>query len=971
MPLWKPPLYPVVSAVSPLTTTGDNNGLSPAITYASPLLPFYTNGTVIPSTISVSTLNAYKANVQDTLTVGGVGQTLTGAGGELLINGQPLATLSTVSTLITQGTSNWANYPAVSTLQMNGNKMLDVSSISGVAGQTLPILASNVYFGTNGQLTGVSSINGVAPGVGNVADWATFSAVQDVNMNSKNLNSANQVNLNTGGNVVMLTAGTGNTLLINGSGIPYPPPPPTPVPSTITGQNTYMTATGGLFASANSIITAGGGTGGFITATANPGDLGVSGGNVSLIANGGAGVGGLFGAINLTANAGTELASGIATGGAISILANSPPVGLTSKISITAGGLNLYSGVFTPFASVFGYTYINASLGISLVAGGFTSAFQSPGTVYLYGAQGIVLDNGVYANDIQPIWDGNPLNPPTSLKIHGRTAGAVNAPVILENVDNIQMQGAGSISAVKSITGTSGTDLVLDAATGTKLTLTGGSTPLGIPDASVSLQTDGSIIINNSVGSFPITDGTGLIISSEGNVIAFPPSATATVIGSITGLATINGSAYPPVATLPPDPSFSTITFNPGTIITIINAQAIKANATYGTSLITNDEQHNIGLQANGLIELNSYIDGGIQINPEGNTITFVPVPITLVNQGQIVGLSTINGSAYPPPAPSIPPNINFSTITIGTGGDISFSDATGFLRTSAIYGRAADNLSIDASTGNSLALSGGAPAGTAQSLVSLLPDGYVVINNDTATLPITDGTGLQISDEGYTLTFPLDPTGTYPLGIITNLAEINGSAYPPPIPVSVASLNTLSGGLTLTATEKTVVITPGTTDINLYVPSAPYTLSGTTAGAVIVNRATGSGNPLTQNVFTNVSRITFKIPPGWTATDSVSYDGFAFFDFFANLNSYWGVNYFTNTVATPVDILGSTTAVANALTYSNIPQIYIPLNLIIPPTNLSAGGTITLTIYCNPTSASQYITVAPSNTAKIGVVRD
>ena len=150
-----------------------------------------------------------------------------------------------------------------------------------------------------------------------------------------------------------------------------------------------------------------------------------------------------------------------------------------------------------------------------------------------------------------------------------------------------------------------------------------------------------------------------------------------------------------------------------------------------------------------------------------------------------------------------------------------------------------------------------------------------------------------------------------------------------------------------------------------------PYTLTGTTGGGVITNRAIGALNPFPQNIFTVVSTIQFNLPATLNASDSVYFDGFGLYDFFANLNSYWGVSYFTNTYATETDILGSTTTPANALNFSNIQQIYLPLNLIIPPTHITSGGTVTLKIYCNPTSANQYITITPINNARIGIARD
>jgi hypothetical protein len=167
------------------------------------------------------------------------------------------------------------------------------------------------------------------------------------------------------------------------------------------------------------------------------------------------------------------------------------------------------------------------------------------------------------------------------------------------------------------------------------------------------------------------------------------------------------------------------------------------------------------------------------------------------------------------------------------------------------------------------------------------------------------------------------------------------------------------------------VSITPDYSNNFTPLNTIPYTLSGTTAGAVITNFSTGNLNPLIQNNFNLVSQITFNLPTTLNSTDSVYFDGWSFNDFNANFNSFWGVSYITNTFATPTDILGSTTTTTNSLNLSNIQQIYLPLNLILPPTNLVGGGTVTLRIYCNPTSSNHFLTVAPTITARIGVVKN
>jgi hypothetical protein len=539
--------------------------------------------TITGNTALFSTISSVNVNTSTVTVVGNIdlnGNDLTTSGTypyELLLNGIPIATTANISSI-----TDWALYPAVSSINAGGNVLSNVPSIQ--------------LSGINGNITGVSSINGSvyppAPVATGVTSFNTLTG---------------PVTISAGTNISLSPIGNDIAISAAGAG----------VQDTITGVNTYMTSAGlGSGQIADAEITAGGGLGGKISLTANSGDGFISGGNISMTANGGNAVGGLYGAINLTANSGT--AAGVTTGGSINIVANSgaSASNLTSKISLSAGGLNLYSGVGSPFASLFGYTYINASLGISLVAGGFTSGLQSPGTTYLYGTNGIVLGSDTYAGNFYPFWDT--VNPPANIVIQGRTVPSIPTPL----------------------------------------------------------------------------------------------------------------KAY----------------------VALSNVSTISFDATAG---------------------------------------------------GAITGLQSINGNPYP--------GVN----------------------------------------------------------------------------------------------------------------------------------------------------------------AVPYTLTGTTGGGVIVNAPIGSGNPFTQNVFAVVSQITFNLPAVLTATDGVYYDGYLFTDWDANFNSFWGVSYTTNTYATPTDILGSTTVTTSALQFTNFNQIYLPLNLLIPPTHITAGGTVTLKVYCNPTSANHYLTVTPTNTARIGVVVD
>lgn len=467
MPLWHPPPLP---QVAPPIGASPNSGLSPGITYASPNIPFYTSGTaVIPPNLVVSTLTASVGITTASLgatsiTTGSISSisqavsgsinldgniltTSSGIGAELLLNGIPIATTSNISSI-----TDWSLYPAVSTINADGFHLINLSTLSGVVGQPLDILAPSVSFGASGALTGVSTINGVPPGTGNVASWASFPALSDVNINSSNLNSVNQVNLNTGGNAVMLTAGSGNILNVNGS-------PVGGTTNTISGADTFMTASGLGTGSFNvSAISASGGLGGQVSISASPGDVGANSGQVSITANGGSAPAGLFGQVSIIANQGvSDPGTGpITTGGYINIQANSGGLTsptLTSRIDLNAGGLNLYAGINSPITSVEGYAFINGAGGVSLVAGTWTSAFQEPGTVYLYGLTGVVVGSDLYATDIYPYWNG--LAPPANLSINGRTTLSGSAYVELNNVStiNFEVGQAGAITGLSTING--------------------------------------------------------------------------------------------------------------------------------------------------------------------------------------------------------------------------------------------------------------------------------------------------------------------------------------------------------------------------------------------------------------------------------------------------------------------------------------------------------------------------------------
>ena len=251
------------------------------------------------------------------------------------------------------------------------------------------------------------------------------------------------------------------------------------------------------------------------------------------------------------------------------------------------------------------------------------------------------------------------------------------------------------------------------------------------------------------------------------------------------------------------------------------------------------------------------------------------------------------------------------------------------------------------------------------------------------------------------------------------------------PVVSGVTSIAAMSGAITLSSSDGTITIVPGGGDINLICPTAAsassaaiaaglaaaaaqgtadtalanaatadgkavaaqgtadtalanaatadskavsalsYNLTGTTIAGVISGWPIGSGNPLPQNTWSVIATITFNIPPEYALGDCVYYDGWFLADFQANFNSYGGITYSTNTNPTETDLIGSSTTTANALNFSNIQQIYFPVNLIFPPTHLTAGGNITIRTYINPTSSNHYITATPQIMARVGLTKD
>jgi hypothetical protein len=456
----------------------------------------------------------------------------------------------------------------------------------------------------------------------------------------------------------------------------------------------------------------------------------------------------------------------------------------------------------------------------------------------------------------------------------------------------------------------------------------------------------------------------GVLISSIGAGVTADTENAGTITfdtlgpAALVNLSTINGFSYPPVI-----PSGTSITSNGNTVETQADSISLQTNGNAFMAL------YGAGAPEPDKVEIRSGSSApGIVLGPTNtilldNPVATLPSYISMTDDGtvalsgsavNITNLSTVNGSPYIPGSqgPTGPQGETGATGPQGIDGPTGPQGPTGPSGPSGAQGitGATGPRGLQGIAGVPGPSGPTGPAGTGATGASG-PSGPIGPTGPSGETGATGASG------------PIGPTGPSGETGATGPSGPDGPSGPTgPI-----------GGDGATGPRGLQGVPGATGPQGATGPSGSggagsYIINGTTMGATITTYPTGSGNALPSNTFTNVTRITFNIPPEWTATSSVYYDGWVFYDFDANYNSYWGVNYYTNTNTTPVDILGSTTNTASSLNFSNIQQIYLPLNLIIPPTSLTIGGTITLTIYANPTSTNHYLTVAPVINGRVGI---
>ena len=410
---------------------------------------------------------------------------------------------------------------------------------------------------------------------GNASQWANYPAVTSINANSNDINNAGTVNSGNviigGGTSGLLQ--TSRITTLSGPGAPglqvtaYPGLSVTADAGNITTTAGAVSGTGNISTTAKGVITDT--AYGEVHAITNNFEVTCDGGinpittpNINLVAKNGNGgqinitadpgsIAAFGGAINITANGGTilipqpppEPPTSVTVGGEINIFANTGSGGLytlTSAVNIAAAGVNSYAGAIPPIGSLAGYNFIYGTGGVSICAGLPSSGFQLPLTTYIYGLgslgftgvrlespNGIGMLSPVYATDIYP-FDG------TDLTIQGRSAPSAN--VVIKDCSSLTTTPSGSV-ITDFVNSLSGLGIFYKDSLYPQTSSQGLYANFLRPPIASAPGVPNLVITNN-----PFAGNTNYVDISGANAIAFD----ATSAGALSGVKSINGASWPP-----------------------------------------------------------------------------------------------------------------------------------------------------------------------------------------------------------------------------------------------------------------------------------------------------------------------------------------------------------------------------------------------------------------------------------------
>lgn len=389
-------------------------------------------------------------------------------------------------------TALWANYEAISSINLAGNNILNAGSITASGTVTGGSFVGNLTGNTAGTHTG--DVNGNVTGntngthTGAVVGNVTGNVVGNLSNATLTLNSSNSMTLtnnrgsDVGGNsVVNINAnfGAATRVNINANAASSVAPVPT--------SQINLTAAG------NSV-----------PVTFNP----------------------IGGKITLTANAGSGSGSGVLGYGEIDLTANSSGLN-AGVIKLSAGANMIYGGPATPYFGLYGQNTMYGLTANALIAGTPPTLPTLVGTNYFYGALGVggagnqIVGNrfqgGVGIDFLQPFPNGD-------LIIQSNANGTDT--VVISGVKSLAMSNGGNITGVGNINLTT-----INSAAYPPPTLTDPT----FNSVSTNRISTGSALIS-SINGLPISAFTNVGDATFNSVSTNQISTGASFISSINGL---------------------------------------------------------------------------------------------------------------------------------------------------------------------------------------------------------------------------------------------------------------------------------------------------------------------------------------------------------------------------------------------------------------------------------------------------
>jgi len=597
-------------------------------------------------TITTSTVNA----------TGITGGTITSTG------------LLTAGSVSSTGNIQGASLTTTGGLDMTNSAITRASAVNLSAAGAAPYGALSSPDGVMLTWRGAEVKTGAA---GNVAQWATFPAVQDVGLAGYNLNNASTVSASavtaTTGNIGTMTM-TGN-LIQGGSAA-------TTTIAAGANQNTILAApSGGVTVNSYNSIDNNAGVAFNVTV-----DRGINpAANAGIRLNAKNGAGGRIdiiadeaeitpspGIINMTANGGNITIDGntFSVGGLINIDANSgslSPYSLTSAVKVSAAGINLYAGGIPSVGSLAGYLFQYANLGVNICAGLPSVIPNIPTTVYIFGLGGVRIEGYAGIQMLSDTYIGNlyPLSG-SDLILQGRSLP--NGYVKVRDCNEFTMTSGGA-AQINTITGVGGgsNPTTIDniksnniSADSSNLTITGKVNTL-VADYLVEIQKADTIAFD-AAGAGAITglqtiNGAPYVASDTNQWATYPAVQNVDISGfDLTNVNQINGAPYPPpagdVSTWATFPAVQNVDIS-GFAVTNVNNIAFLDNGyivSAGSLGIFSDLSGDLSIAAAG--------GGNVNIGNGGlGNINIVAVDQTTTVSGKIVNITGVEGTTLTDPS--------------------------------------------------------------------------------------------------------------------------------------------------------------------------------------------------------------------------------------------------------------------------------------------------------------------------------